>query len=583
MSKLATFGKNKISLSGVLIRLVIVYFLFVFVFYPNINLLFEIIIADGRISFRAITMVLESKRAMTSLKNSFILAVTLSVTVNIIGTLVVLLTEYWDIRGAKLLKVAFMSPLVYGGMVLVTSYKHIYGSNGLLTKLLVYIFPNMNDGWFTGYVAVVFVMTFACTSNHIIFLTNAIRGLDFHTIEASTNIGASGIRTFFQVVLPTLKPTYYAITILTFLTGLSALSAPLIVGGPKFETINPLIVTFAGTPGSRDIAATLAVILGILTILLIVIMNILEKGGNYISISKTKAKMSKQKISNKAANIFAHVLAYILLLVYVVPIILVIVYSFNSGVAVKTSDISFSTFTLENYGKLFTSSRAYKPYVVSFLYSAGSAIIVAVFSIVVSRIVMKSRNKLDNFFEYGMLVPWLLPSTLVALGLMLTFDSPNPIIGNAVMYNTIFIMLIGYIVVKMPFSYRMIRASFFSVDENLEEASKCMGASGFYTVIKIILPIIFPAVLSVIIMNFNSMLADYDVSALLFHPLYKPLGIVIKNNSDNALTSDSMAMSFVYAVVIIIISSIAIYFTMGSGPELVRKFSRRFKMDKYRR
>lgn len=568
-------AKRRLSLSGLLLRLVLAYLLIAFVFYPNLNLLAEIFFVDGKFSNRAVSMVFHSARAMTSLKNSFILAVTLSVTVNIVGTLVVLFTEYWDIKGAKLLKVAYMTPLVYGGIVLVTSYKQIYGAKGLLTKLLLHFFPNMNPGWFVGYGAVVFVMTFACTSNHVIFLSNAIHGMDYHVIEASKNMGASGFRTFFQVVLPTLRPTYFAVTILTFLTGLSALSAPMIVGGTEFETINPLIVAFAATPGSRDIAAMLAVILGLLTILLLTIMNKIEKGGNYISISKTKAKMVKQKINSKPLNILAHVSAYIIFLIYTVPILLVIYYSFNTGVAVKTGEMSLATLTLDNYRKLFSSARNYKPYLVSFAYSLGAALIVALIAVIVSRIMTKSHSKLDSFFEYGMLVPWLLPATLIALGLMLTYDSPNPVVFNKVLYNTLVIMLIGYVVVKMPFSYRMIRAAFYGVEGDLEEASQCMGASPLYTMVRVIIPLIFPSVLSVIVMNFNSMLSDYDMSALLFHPLYKPLGIVIKNNSDNALTSDAMAMTFVYAVIIIIISSIAIYFTLGPGPEHVKKLKKR--------
>ena len=61
-----------------------------------------------------------SARAMKSLVNSFILAFTLVVTVNIVGTLSVLLTEYWDIKGARVLKLAYMSSLIYGGVVLVS-------------------------------------------------------------------------------------------------------------------------------------------------------------------------------------------------------------------------------------------------------------------------------------------------------------------------------------------------------------------------------------------------------------------------------------------------------------------------------
>ena len=188
---------------------------------------------------------------------------------NIVGTLLVLFTEYFDIKGAKILKAGYMTTLIYGGVVLCTGYKFIYGENGYITKLLVALFPSLDPGWFTGYFAVLFIMTFACTSNHIIFLTNAVRGIDYQLIEAARNLGASFWTIIFRIIIPLLKPTFLAITILIFLTGLSAMSAPLIVGGTDFQTINPMIMTFAQSTYSREIGALLAIILGIATILAI--------------------------------------------------------------------------------------------------------------------------------------------------------------------------------------------------------------------------------------------------------------------------------------------------------------------------
>ena len=120
--------------------------------------------------------------------------------------------------------------MIYSGVVLVSGYKFVYGEAGFMTKLLVQLFPSFNTAWFHGYWAVLFVMTFACTSNHFLFLSNAIRKIDYQTVEAARNMGASTWYILRRVVLPVLKPTIYALTILTFLTGLAATSAPLILG-----------------------------------------------------------------------------------------------------------------------------------------------------------------------------------------------------------------------------------------------------------------------------------------------------------------------------------------------------------------
>ncbi len=570
-----TAKSKPVSIRTLTVKIVIAWAIVAFVLFPNVSLLGSVFYKNGQFSTEVFGKVFGSARAMKSLKNSFILAFTLVVTVNVVGTLSVLLTEYWDIKGAKILRLAYMSSLIYGGVVLVSGYKYVYGANGLLTKMLLKLFPAMNPGWFVGYGAVVFVMTFSCTQNHMMFLKNAIHGLDYHTIEAAKNMGASGAAIFFQVVMPVLKPTFFAITILTFLTGLGAMSAPLIVGGDNFQTINPMIITFSKSSYSREVAAFLAVLLGLATILLLAVFSRIEKGGNYISVSKTKAKLKKQKIDNPVFNILAHIIAYFMFAIYVIPIILVVLYSFCDSLSIKTGEITPGSFTLANYRKLFTSIDAVKPYLVSIVYSLAAAVLAVTAAVICARFVKAAKHKFDIFFEWGMLIPWLLPSTLIALGLMTTYGERHAIIFNYVMVGTVVLMLVGYTVVKLPFSYRMVKAALFSLDSDLEEAAKCMGAGTLYTMIKVIIPVIFPAIMSVIILNFNGMLSDYDLSVFLYHPLFQPLGIVIKAASDESAAIDAKAMSFVYTVVLMVLSSIALYFGQGSGMARIRQWKQR--------
>lgn len=568
-------GTTKNNKQFLILKLVVAWAIIAFVIYPNLNLLVTVFYKNGQFSTAVFGKVLNSARAMKSLVNSFVLAFTLVVTVNIVGTLSVLFTEYWDIKGARILKLAYMSSLIYGGVVLVSGYKYVYGANGFLTKMLVSVFSNMNPEWFVGYGAVVFVMTFSCTQNHMMFLKNAIHGLDYHTIEAAKNMGASGGRIFTQVVMPALKPTFFAITILTFLTGLGAMSAPLIVGGDNFQTINPMIITFSKSSYSREVAALLAILLGLATILLLAVFSRIEKGGNYISVSKTRARLKKQQINNPIFNGLAHVVAYAMFAVYVIPMVLVVLYSFCDSLTIKTGNITLRSFTLENYGKLFTSMETFKPYLVSIIYSLLAAVLAAVVAIICARFVKVSKWKFDKFFEYGMLIPWLLPGTLIALGLTVTYGNRHAILFNYVLVGTLVLMLTGYTVVKLPFSYRMVKAAFFSIDDDWEEAAKCMGAGTLYTMIKVVLPVIFPAIMSIIILNFNGMLSDYDLSVFLYHPLFQPLGIVIKAASDESASIDAKAMGFVYTVVLMVISSIALYFGQGSGMDRMKQWKQK--------
>lgn len=572
------FFKDKIqngtvNVPGILLRAAILWFVLSFLVFPNVNLILNVFIKDGEFTLSAVSKILSSARALKSLKNSFILACAAVVTVNITGVLIVLFTEYFDIKGARLLKLGFMSTLIYGGVVLVTGYKFVYGETGIATKVLLNIFPNMDPAWFVGFWAVLFIITFSGTSNHMMFLTNSLRSIDYHTIEAAKNMGASQMKILFQIVLPTLKPTIFAVTILTFLSALSTMSGPLIVGGPDFQTINPMIKTFANMMTSRDIAALLAIILGLATSVLLVISQRIEKKGNFISVSKTKAKLVKQKIENPVLNVIAHIVAYSMFVIYMLPILNVLIFSFTDGLTITTGEIRPDSFTLANYRKLFQSPAAYKPYVVSTVYAIIAAVVVVIVALVAARLITKAKHKLDKMLEPLVLIPWLLPSTMIALGMMMTYDEPRWNIGNKVLVATPLIMLIAYIIVKIPFSYRMVRAAFMGLDGNLEEAAQVMGAKPFYTMRKVILPIIMPVVLSVVVMNFISLLSEYDLSVFLYHPSYRPLGIEIKLATDETATIDAQAMAFVYTVVLMIISTFALWLGRFGGFEAIKNFA----------
>ena len=539
---------------------------------PNLNLLKTVFFADGGFSMEPITKLLKSKRAMKALRNSFILAPTLSLTVGFVGISLVLLTEYFDIKGAKILRLGYMTTLIYGGITLVSGYKFIYGNGGFLTKALLTVFPSMNPSWFQGYWAVLFVMTFSCTSNHMIFLRNAIRSVDFQTVEAARNMGAGQFYILRRVVLPVLLPSLFAVTILTFITGLSAMSAPLLVGGTEFQTINPMIKTFADTSSSKDLAALLSLVLGLATMLLLFIMTQIEKRGHYMSVSKVKTKIVKQKISNPVVNAIAHIYAYVLFVIYVVPVVLIILFSFTDSKAIGTRTLTLSSFTLENYKYLLQSLTNFKPFVVSICYSALAAVIVGAIVVVACRYIQKHRNKLSaGMLEYSLMIPWLLPTTMIALGLMMAFNVRRWYMFNRVLTGTMVILLLCYIIIKLPFTMRMTKAAFFSLDDALEDAARNLGASALYTFRRVIFPVLLPTVMAIAALNFNALISDYDASAFLYHPLNPTLGVQIKSLTNDMNNPNGMALTFVYAVLMMIISAVVLYLVYGRGDNKLKE------------
>ena len=149
-----------------------VYLFFGFMLLPCLNTLTQIFTAKnaaGQTDPLAVIRFFFAGNMPKFIWNSLKLAVCLVITVNIVGVSIVLLTEYFDIKGAKILRLGYMTTLIYSGVALVTGYLFLYDSDGILTTWLVKMFPNINKNWFSGFKAVLFTMTFACTSNHALF------------------------------------------------------------------------------------------------------------------------------------------------------------------------------------------------------------------------------------------------------------------------------------------------------------------------------------------------------------------------------------------------------------------------------
>lgn len=537
---------------------IIVFFLIV----PNINSIISVFWQDGAFTLRAVDRVFGSDRAVRALRNSFVLAPVLSITVGFIGVSLVFITEYFKIAGAKVLRLGYMTTLLYGGIVLVSGYRFLYAHDGYITAVMARIFPNFNTGWFEGFWAVLFVMTFAATGNHMIFIRNAMRGVDFQTVEAAQNMGASTFTIIRRVVLPVLLPSLTAVTLFTFIGGLSAMAAPLLVGGREFQTINPMILSFAQMPGSRDLASLMALFLGMSSLLLIGALAWLEKRGHYLSVSKVKTEIVKQKIKNPVLNVVAHIYAYALFLVYIAPVILIILFSFTDSATIARRTLSFSAFTLENYIAVFTRPAAYMPLFISVIYSFVASVGVAALVLLVCRMITKYKGKLSNFVEYAFMIPWLLPTTLISLGLVTTFGRPRWYMFNRAITGTMIIMVIGYLIIRIPFTLRMTRAAFFAIDDTLEDAAKNLGAKSFYTFFKVVFPVILPSVMAVFALNFNALLTEFDMSVFLFHPLTLPLGVAIRQLTEDG-AADNTALTFVYAVLMMIVAAIVLYVAYG--------------------
>ena len=578
-----------------------VYLFFGFMLLPCLNTITQIFTvkgADGQTDPLAVIRFFFAGNMPSYVWNSLKLAICLVITVNIVGVSIVLLTEYFDIKGAKVLRLGYMTTLIYSGVALVTGYLFLYDSNGMLTSWLVKVIPGFNKEWFSGFRAVLFTMTFACTSNHMLFLRNAIRSIDYNTVEAARNLGAKPFKVLLKVVFPTLIPTLFSLTVMTFITGLCAMSAPTLLG---YDSINPEIVRLAGSsvadeafPQAR--AALLSIILAMFTIILLTTLSSYERKGHYLSVSKTKAKLVKQKIQNPVVNVLAHIYAYVLFLIYMTPVVMIVLFAFQNYPAIRAKSLDMNQWTLINFfgqqdyefltnrGKLktrvgsisglFANADTVGGIRLSFVLSAIAAALACVIVVVAVNYIFKNTNKKRaTVLEYSLLFPWLLPTILICYSYRTYFNSENVwYVFNTNLYwkeNVRFLIVMAYTVVKLPFALRMIKAAFYAIDEELEDAARNLGASPLVTFLKVKLPIVLPSVLAVFALNFNALFTEYDMSAT-FHSSYgKSYAMVIQNmcaeegrDGYNVNASGRRCASTVF---IMIVSGLILYLVYGVG------------------
>jgi putative spermidine/putrescine transport system permease protein len=75
----------------------------------------------------------------------------------------------------------------------------------------------------------------------VLTLQSVIEGIDRAVEEAAFNLGATPMQMAYRVLLPLAMPGVLAGTILTFILAMNAYATPVLLGGPRFQMMGPLV------------------------------------------------------------------------------------------------------------------------------------------------------------------------------------------------------------------------------------------------------------------------------------------------------------------------------------------------------
>ena len=170
-------------------------------------------------------------------------------------------------------------PLWVSYLVRGYAWKTILGSEGVLNGFLQYLHITHEPVSFLLYspIAVVLVLTHIYTP--CVFLPSyaSLEHSPRPLVEASQDLGASPLQTFFRVILPLSMPGLIAGATFAFILSLGDFLAPLLVGGASGTMIANIVQSLFGAAYDWPLGATISVCILIATIGLLFITERIEK------------------------------------------------------------------------------------------------------------------------------------------------------------------------------------------------------------------------------------------------------------------------------------------------------------------
>jgi putrescine transport system permease protein len=241
-----------------------------------------------------------------------------------------------------------------------------------------------------------------------------------------------------------------------------------------------------------------------------------------------------------------------LLMVYVflyIPIITLVVYSFNDSPLVTV----WTEFTLKWYAMVAGDSEVKAGLALSLKIALVSGIMSVFFGTFTAFALVRYRRFPGRTLLASMAnAPLVMPDVIVGLSLLLMLVSMQRLTGFP--ERGMFTILLGHALVGTAYATVVVMSRLREIDSSLEEAAMDLGAKPFQVFALITLPLIAPALVSALLLTFTLSFDDVVLSAFLSGPGSTTLPLVIFSRARLGLNPSINAV----AAVIIAVVSVAV-------------------------
>jgi len=170
-------------------------------------------------------------------------------------------------------------PLWVSYLVRAYAWKTILGSDGVLNTLLQYVHLTKHPLEFLLYspFAVVLTLTHIYTPFTFLPIYASLEHIPRNLVEASHDLGASPLQTFWRVIFPLSMPGVLAGATFAFVLSLGDFLAPLLLGGPSGIMISNIVVSLFGAAYNWPLGAAISLCMLLLVLGLLFLSENLEK------------------------------------------------------------------------------------------------------------------------------------------------------------------------------------------------------------------------------------------------------------------------------------------------------------------
>ncbi len=431
------------------------------------------------------------------------------------------LFAHYDFLGKSLLRALTAVPFMLPTVVVAAGFNALLGSRGLIHT----IFPLSSFVFLGTLPAILLAHVFYNTTIVIRVVGNALSSLDPKMEQAARSLGADTIRVWWNIILPLLRPSIFAASLLVFLFDFTSFGVILLLGASKFSTLEVEIYLRVLKLPDLPLAALLSVIQLFCTLIFsILYARFASRSTTQITPGSAKSNLRKPKTLRE--KIFVSTFCLLLSAFFLLPLSSL---PFRSLFRLEADrgqrgEIQYG-FTTDYYTELFVNRRGsvfYVPPIQATLNSLGYASTTVALSLLLgfpAALALAKPTRLEKILDPLIMLPLGSSAVMLGLGFIISFGAwlTSPLL-----------VPFAHTLVALPFVIRTLQPALASIPERLRQAASSLGASPFEVWKNIDLPILRRATLAAGTFAFTISLGEFGATLLISRPEYPTIPVAIE-------------------------------------------------------